>query len=114
MGWYYHVASMIYYRGEGVVMDKGLFKGAIGLADWLDAFGEGKKCLEVKSMNEYRANMKSEHCLFMIVPMYYYGPLDLEEMSSHSFHREDLEDMLFSLPRRHRDDYKLLYNTGVE
>ena len=52
LDWYYHVAPMIYYQGEGVVMDKGLFKGATTLIDWLDAFGEGKKCLQVKSMNE--------------------------------------------------------------
>ena len=109
MGWYYHVAPMIYYHGEGVVMDKGLFKGATTLVDWLDAFGEGKKCLQVKSMNEYRANLKTEHCLYMVVPMYYYGPLDLEELTSDSFHNEDLMDMFLSLPRRQRDDYQSLY-----
>lgn len=108
-GWYYHVAPMVYYLGEGVVMDKGLFKGATTLKDWLFAFGEGKTCLEVKSMEEKRANAKTQHCMYMVVPMYYYGPLDLEELTIESFQSEDLSDMLMSLPRRARDDYERLY-----
>lgn len=107
--WYYHVAPMVYYQGEGVVMDKGLFKGATTLADWLFAFGEGKSCLEVKSMDEYRANYKTQHCMYMIVPMYYYGPLDLEDLTLETFAGEDLSDMVLSLPRRKRDDYLKLY-----
>jgi hypothetical protein len=109
MDWYYHVAPMIYYHGEGVVMDKGLFKGATTLVDWLDAFGEGKKCLEVASMDEYRANVKTQNCLYMIVPMYYYGPLSLEELKTEAFDGVELSDMLMSLPRRQRDDYLELY-----
>lgn len=107
--WYYHVAPMVYYQGEGVVMDKGLFKGATTLKDWLFAFGEGKTCRELKNMNEYRANIKTEHCMYMIVPMYYYGPLDLEDLTAETFAAEDLSDMLLSLPRRQRDDYQKLY-----
>jgi hypothetical protein len=107
--WYYHVAPMIYYQGNGVVMDKGLFKGATTLEDWLFAFGEGKKCLEVKSMEEYRTNVKVQHCLYMVVPMFYYGPLSLEELTTEAFNLEDLQDMLFALPRRKMDDYERLY-----
>jgi len=109
MDWYYHVAPMVYYNGEGVVMDKGLFKGATTLKDWLDAFGEGKKCLEVKGMDEYRASVKTEHCLYMVVPMYYYGPLSLESLTAETFAVEDIQDMLFSLPRRGRDNFQRLY-----
>jgi hypothetical protein len=107
--WYYHVAPMIYYHGEGVVMDKGLFKGATTLKDWLFAFGEGKPCLEVRSMEEKRSNSKTQHCMYMIVPMYYYGPLDLEVLSAETFHPNDLSDMLISLPRRQRGNYETLY-----
>ena len=109
MDWYYHVAPMVYYNGEGVVMDKGLFKGATTLADWLHAFGEGRKCLEVKSMDEYRANYKTETCMYLIVPMYYYGPLDLEDLTAEKFAEEDLGDMLESLPRRARNSYLKQY-----
>lgn len=107
--WYYHVAPMVYYQGEGVVMDKGLFEGATTLKDWLFAFGEGKSCREIKSMDEYRANIKTEHCMYMIVPMYYYGPLDLEELTATDFAGEDLSDMLESLPRRKVNSYLKQY-----
>lgn len=109
--WYYHVAPMVYYKGEGVVMDKGLFKGASTLADWLYAFGEGKPCLEVKSMDEYRAHYKTQHCMYLIVPMYYYGPVDLENLTAKTFSEDDLLDMLLSLPKSKRALYTKLYLT---
>lgn len=52
MDWYYHVAPLVYYQEEGVVFDKGIFMGATYLSDWLESFGEGKKCIEIETMDQ--------------------------------------------------------------
>lgn len=109
LDWWYHVAPMVYYQGNGVVMDRGLLEGATHLEDWLLALSKGKQCKEIQSMNEYRSLKGQEHCFFMIVPMYYYGPEQLEDLTLDSFVMEDLQDMLFSLPARKRDNYQALY-----
>lgn len=103
--WYYHVAPMVYYKGEGLVMDKGLFEGATFLKDWLEAFGEGHACREITSMDERKKYQASEHCMYMLVPMYYYGPLSLEKLDKTDFEYSDLQDMLFSLTKRQRNIY---------
>lgn len=110
MGWYYHVAPMVYYKNSPVVMDKGLFDGATHLDDWLYAFSEGKKCKQIFSMNEYKANKALEDCMYLISPMYNYGPKDLSEDSKTSFVESDLDDMLFALPKRKRKKYRYIYN----
>jgi hypothetical protein len=109
MNWYYHVAPLVYYNGEGIVLDRALLEGATFLEDWLKAFGDEHQCLEVKSMDEYREKKVYQYCLYLIVPMYYYGPLDLEELNITSFRVEDLRDMIYALPQRKRDDYVALY-----
>lgn len=109
MNWYYHVAPMIYFQDEAVVLDRGLFEGATYLSDWLMAFSEGQACKEVQSMDEYRQFKPIEKCLYMIVPMYYYTPSDLEQLSMDSFLKTDLMDMLFALPRRMRQKYRYIY-----
>jgi hypothetical protein len=95
--WWYHVSPMVYYQGSGVVLDRGLFPGATHLEDWLGAFSKNKKCAEVFSMDEYREKKSQEHCLYMIVPMYYYGPSQLENLNLNQFEQEDLDDMLISI-----------------
>jgi len=105
MDWYYHVAPMVYYKNEPVVLDKGLFEGATYLSDWLESFGEGHSCKEITSMDEYRKLKSSEYCMYFIVPMYYYSPKDLETLNIEKFKTTDLNDMLFSLPKRQRNRY---------
>jgi len=105
MDWYYHVAPMVNYKNEPVVLDKGLFEGATYLKDWLYSFGEGHACKEITSMDEYREFKTTEYCMYFIVPMYYYSPKDLESLNLDSFVQSDLKDMLFSLPRRQRSRY---------
>ena len=105
MDWYYHVAPMVYYKDVPVVLDKGLFEGATYLEDLLHSFGEGNACKEISSMDEYRELKKTEYCMYFIVPMYYYSPKDLESLNLSSFEKSDLNDMLFSLPKRQRRKY---------
>ena len=105
MDWYYHVAPMVYYKNEPVILDKGLFEGATYLSDWLQSFGEGHSCKEITSMDEYRKLKSSEYCMYFIVPMYYYSPKDLEILNIDKFKTADLKDMLFSLPKRQRNRY---------
>lgn len=107
--WYYHVAPLVLYKGIPVVVDKGLFEGATYLSDWLKAFSEGKTCKEIYSMDQYRAFQKSEHCMYFIVPMYYYSPNDLENLNKESFDPSDMSDMLISLPRSQRNKYMNKY-----
>ena len=97
MDWYYHVAPLVYYQEEGVVFDKGIFMGATYLSDWLESFGEGKKCIEIETMDQKRALYDSVHCMYMIVSMYYYSPKDLEDLTLTDFNRSDLGDMVYSI-----------------
>lgn len=109
MDWYYHVAPLVYHKETPVVLDKGLFDGATYLSDWLESFGEGHTCKEITSMDEYRKLKSTEHCMYFIVPMYYYSPKDLESLELNKFINTDLSDMLFSLPRRQRQKYRSIY-----
>ena len=93
------------YKNEPVILDKGLFEGATYLSDWLQSFGEGHSCKEITSMDEYRKLKSSEYCMYFIVPMYYYSPKDLETLNIDKFKTADLNDMLFSLPKRQRNRY---------
>ena len=95
--WWYHVSPMVYYQGSGVVLDRGLLPGATHLEDWLGALSKNKKCAEVYSMDEFRSRKSQEHCLYMIVPMYYYGPAQLENLNMTQFENDDLQDMLLSI-----------------
>jgi hypothetical protein len=109
MGWYYHVAPMVYYKNTPVVVDKGLFKGATYLDDWLEAFSEGHSCKEISTMDEYRKYKSSEYCMYFIVPMYYYSPKSLEETNIMEFNNSDLNDMIYSIPKRQRKKYLKKY-----
>lgn len=107
--WWYHVAPLVYYRGEGVVMDKGLFKAAARLSDWLYSFGQGKKCEEIFSMDEYRNKIKNADCLYLITPMHYYSPASLESLDLENFEKEDLYDMVYSIGILARKKYLAKY-----
>jgi hypothetical protein len=107
--WWYHVAPLVYYRGEGVVLDKGLFKGATFLSDWIFSFGEGKKCEEIFSMDEYRSKIKTSYCLYLVAPMHYYSPASLESLDLQKFEKDDLYDMIFSLGISARKKYLSKY-----
>jgi hypothetical protein len=106
LNWWYHVAPMVYYQGAPVVMDRGLVKGATHLSDWLEALSHGKTCREIKDMNEYEKYKPTEFCLYIVVSMYYYTPLTLENLNRTSFDVIDLQDMVFSIsPSRQRNRY---------
>jgi len=105
LSWWYHVAPMVYHKNEGVVLDRGLSSGATYLTDWLESLSKGKKCIEVFSMEEYRQKKSSEYCLYLIAPMYYYGPKSLENFDRNEFMESDLKDMLFSIGSLARSRY---------
>lgn len=109
LGWWYHVAPMVYYKSEGVVVDRGLLPGATHLKDWYMALSGGSECKEIFSMNEYRQFKPTTACMYFIAPMYYYTPLTLEEIGRTKFVQEELQDMLFALNRGKRDDYLRKY-----
>ncbi len=108
--WWYHVSPAVTYKGDVVTLDKGLVEGATYLEDWTEALSGSKNCLEIYDYKEYKKRYNSETCMYMVTPMHYYGPLDLESYSNNhesiiTFRDWDLDDMLFSLSRRSRRNY---------
>jgi hypothetical protein len=100
---------MIYYKGDAVVLDRGLQEGATYLKDWTDSLSKDYDCEEIKSFAEYRQKKSTTYCMYLITNMYVYGPNNLENPITMKFEQADLMDMLFSLPKGQRQKYLKQY-----
>lgn len=88
---------------------KGLYDRTMTLEEWLSTLKKHKPCKKITSMDQYRELRPNVYCMYMIVPMYYYGPLDLENLDMEDFNPNDLNDMLNSISVGKRDDYLRKY-----
>lgn len=111
VNWWYHVAPLVKFKNEEVVMDRGLFDGPTYLSDWLESFSGPDGCKQIHSYSEYSEQTGVKECMYIIAPMYHYGPSTLKE-NMNSFDQAQLSDSIFSIPRRHRKKY--IYNYPIK
>jgi hypothetical protein len=102
--WWFHVAPMVYYRDSAgelteMVIDRGwpnTITRPQRMKEWSDVFVDTyRECRVISSYAEVNAQQEEwrrdanrvrreayrrEHCLLRIVPMYYYQPVDVENL----------------------------------
>ena len=106
--WYYHVAPAVYYKGELVVMDRGLLEQATAAQDWLDALSENSNCVEFKTYKAFLDVKNQVDCGYVVTSMFNYGPRDLDE-NREEFVRWELNDSLDAMSNRKAKKYRSLY-----
>jgi len=95
--WWFHVAPFVYKKSatqgaplEEYVLDKTFRweQGAEPMQNWVDGFTEERvaetqqssRCTLMDKMSDYKENSATEWCYLAKVPMYFYQPLDFENM----------------------------------
>jgi hypothetical protein len=83
--WWFHVAPMVHIINQNSVrervMDKKYAKTPLKLKEWTDIFIKDQSdCPVINSYSDYADYPESSFCYVMKSSMYYYRPLDLEEI----------------------------------
>ena len=83
--WWFHVAPMVHVAFDNTVkeriMDIKYSKGPLNLKEWSDIFmRDNTNCPVVVNYSDYTDFQESSSCFVMKSSMYYYQPLDLEEL----------------------------------
>lgn len=83
--WWFHVAPMVHVVVDGAVrervMDIKYARGPIKLKQWTDIFmRDNADCPVVEKYSEQANHPESGSCFLMKSSMYYYQPVDLEEL----------------------------------
>jgi hypothetical protein len=86
--WWFHVAPSIVVKEENdvfrhQVMDLKYASRPLNTKDWTDIFMRNKaSCHLIKSYSDYANYPESEWCYVMRTNMYYYQPLDMEDLET--------------------------------
>lgn len=90
--WWFHVAPLVHVvvndKVEERVMDIKYARGPQKLKDWSDVFmRDDSACPIIKSYSEFADWPESSHCYIMRTSMYYYQPLDMENLEKFGYEK---------------------------
>lgn len=85
-GWWFHVTPHILVNGTEFTLDRTFTDGPLTMQVWTSEFmPKDVTCPVVEKYSDYKNNQESQLCYHIKVPMYYYQPLQVEELEKGKF-----------------------------
>ncbi len=109
--WWFHVAPYTFVKGaDGTtrerVLDFRFTRRPTGMRDWTDLFMRNRAtCPEIARYSEYEDNEGTNYCYLQKVSMYYFQPLDLDNLERTG--REKNQWLGYEIRRAYRDGFNL-------
>lgn len=113
--WWFHVAPVATVQGQPMVMDRSFTRTPLALQSWKNLFMKNNaQCPIVNVYSGYSTKQEEAYCYLMLVPMYYYQPLNVENLEKGvevgAFQSWELKNMLGAM--RH-SVYRKWRDTGL-
>ena len=83
--WWFHVSPSISVKNENdyILMDRKYMKTPVGIEEWKNYFMRNEpKCPVVSKYSDYRDHQEENYCYYMHSSMYFWQPLQLENLES--------------------------------